>query len=194
MACAASRNWAQVLNLAVVCDGLRAIGIIQIQDGSLSKDVCGAEARGVFGIAFDFCGAAFVAFDEEADGVGTEGHHRGVKLGLAEDEAVRLLYVRDDGLFGRAAAAGESGEGKRCGHKPEEIAAIHAFVPFGRGLARKFVVQQFFEARIFGKLFERAPVLFAGFRLQLGAHVRQIQRLIGRADVLCVVVLIAPWS
>ena len=35
-------------------------------------------------------------------------------------------------------------------------------------------MQQFLELRITGELFECAPVLFAGFRLELGSHRGQI--------------------
>ncbi len=79
---------------------LRAIRIVQIQDGSLRYGIGGAQTGRVIGIAFDFCRPSFMAFDEHSDGVGAEGHRRSEKHRLAQNHPVRLLHIRNEvGLF-----------------------------------------------------------------------------------------------
>src|SRR5712664_1609671 len=75
------------VNLTEFCRRLRAIRIVQIQNGSLRESIRRAQARRVVRIAFDLGRAAFVAFHEKPDGVRPERHHRGIKLRLAKNQA-----------------------------------------------------------------------------------------------------------
>ena len=127
-------------------------------------------------VAFDFRRATFMAFHEQADGIRTKRHGRGIKLWLAGDQSIGLLDVRYDVLFRCATAAGEACKRQRCRHQLQEIAPVDGVIPLRRRLSWKFAMQQLFKLRITGELLERAPILLAGFRLQPCTHRGQIQR------------------
>jgi len=127
------------------------------------------------GIPFNLCWPPLMTLHQQANRVGAKRHGRCVKLRFAWNYAIGLLDVGNDVLFRLTSAAGEAGERQRRGHQPQEIPPIHRIIPFRGRLAGKFPVQQFLKFRIAGELFERAPILLAGFRLQLGADDRQIQ-------------------
>ena len=130
----------------------------------------------MIGIALNFRRAPFVAFHENADRIGTEGHHRRILLRLAQNQSVGLSYIWNDVLFGSSAATGHSGQRHRSSHQLQEVAAVNRFIPFG-GSAGKFTVQQILKMRIAGELFDRTPVLLAraAFRLCVGCG--QVQRI-----------------
>ena len=92
-------------------------------------------------VAFDFRWAPFVAFHQQADGIGAKRHRRGIKLRLAESHPIGLLDVRYDNLFRSAAATGKTGKRQRSRHQLQEIAAVDGVVPFRRRLAGKFTMQ-----------------------------------------------------
>ena len=85
-----------------------------------------------------------------------------------------------------------AGKSQRSGHQLQEIAPVDGVVPVRRRLAREFAMQQFFELRIASELFERAPVLLASFRFQLGAYRGQIHRSILQLPVSGRMVMIVP--
>ena len=131
----------------------------------------------MIGIPSDIGGPAFVAFHQYADGVRAERHGGGVKLRLAQNQPVRLFHIRNNVVFRGFAAARQTRKRQRSGHQLQEIAAIDGIIPF-RSLTRKFAMEQLFKLRVFRELFQRPPILFAGFVRQLRAHRRQIQRLV----------------
>ena len=145
-------------------------------------------------IPFNLGWPPLVTLHEQANGVGAERHGRGIKLRVAGNHAIRLLDVGNDVLLRRAAAAGEARERQRCRHQPQEIAPVYGIIPFRGRLARKLAVKQFLKGRIAGEFFERAPILFAGFRLQPGADGRQIQTPMRRRRVVQVFVWRRPIS
>src|ERR1700722_6658226 len=130
----------------------------------------------MIGIALDIGGPAFVAFDQYADGIGSERHRGGVILRLAENQPLRLSYIGDDVFFRSLATAREPGKGERGGHQLQEIATVDRLIPL-RSLTRKFAMEQLFELRIVGEFFQSTPILFAGFRFEFFAHSRQIKRM-----------------
>ena len=76
--------------------------------------------------------------------------------------------------FVGAAASRQACQRQRRTHQLQEIAAVDGIIPF-RSLARKFAVQQSLKMRIIRQLFQRAPILFAGFFLQFFADSGEVQ-------------------
>lgn len=128
----------------------------------------------MIGIAFDFGGTSFVAFHEDANRIGAKRHGGGIEIWFTKHHAVRLLHIRHDVRFIGAAAARQACKRQRCTHQLQEIAAIDGIIPF-RSLARKFAVEQILEMGVIRKLFQCAPVLFAGFVLQFFADSGEVQ-------------------
>ena len=78
---------------------------------------------------------------------------------------------------------------KDCG-KDTFPSQAHHLIPHTQ--LAKDPVKQFLKVRIAGEFFERAPILLAGFRLQLGADGRQVQRPMRRRHVVQVFVWRRP--
>src|SRR3989442_2021859 len=158
------------LDLPSFGDGLRAVGIVKVQDGSLRERVRRAQTRGMVGIALDLRRPPFMAFHQQTNRVSPKWHGGSIKPRLAQDNAVRLLDLGDDVLFRRPPATTKTLKSQRRSHQLQEIAPVYRFVPLRRRLTREFFVEQFLKVRIVRKLFKAAPILLPGFRLQLGAH------------------------
>ncbi len=163
-------------NITGIRRRFRAVWIVQIENRSLRKRIRRAKARWMIGIAFNFRRAPFVAFHENADRIGTEGHHRRILLRLAQNQSIGLFDIWNDVLFGSSAATSHSGQRHRSSHQLQEVAAVNGFIPFG-GSARKFTMQQILKVRIAGKFFNRTPVLLARAAFRLGVGRGQIQRI-----------------
>ncbi len=118
-----------------------------------------------------------MAFDKHANRSGAERHCGGVEIRAAQHHAIGLFHVGHDVIDVWTAATRKAGESQRSAHQFQEIAAIHSVVPF-RSMPREFPVEQIFEVRIAGQLFERAPVLFAGFIAQFLANGGEIQAML----------------
>ena len=117
---------------------------------------------GMLIVAFNFCGAAEMAFDQHRAGVSAERNRRGVVHGAAGDDIFRLANVGDDRLERQADAAGHAGQAERGAHDLEESAARDGVDPFGRAFG-EFAVQSLLEFFAAGEFFEAAPVFGAGF-------------------------------
>src|SRR5438552_15095477 len=107
-------------------------------------------------VAFDFRWASFVAFHQQADGIGTKRHRRGIKLRLAEGHSIGLLHIRYDDLLRRPPATGKTGKRQRSRHQLQEIAAVDGVVPSRRRLEGKCTMQYCLELRITGEFLEPA--------------------------------------
>src|SRR5690348_18087440 len=91
-------------------------------------------------VARDVRGPAFVALDQQADGIRTERHGGGVKLGFAENQSIGLFDVGNDEFIGLPTARNPR---KRKGRRGQlkEIAPVDGFIPL-RSLSGKFAVQE----------------------------------------------------
>ena len=75
--------------LAVVEDGLRAVGVVEVEGRGLGEDVGRAEARGVVGVPLDLGGPPRVALDEQAGGQAADRHRRGVRIAVDRGRPAR---------------------------------------------------------------------------------------------------------
>ena len=114
----------------------------------------------MIGISSHVRRTAFVAFDENADGVRAERHSRWRKnwglpriipSGCFTYGTISCSGLRQPEIPANAREAAASSQ---------EIAAVDGFIPL-RCLTRKLAMQKVFEMRIVRQLFERAPILFA---------------------------------
>src|SRR6516162_2709916 len=128
----------------------------------------------MIGITFNFGGTAFVAFNENAEGITTEGHRRGVKGWVTENQAVGLFHVGNNVGFVGTAAACETGEREGRAHQLQKLAAINRFIPL-RSMTRKLAVNQLFKMGIGGQFFESPLILRAGFSAELLAQGGEVQ-------------------
>ncbi len=139
-------------------DGLRAVGVVHAKDGGLRKNVGATEARRMQRIAFDLCGTAEMALDEQRVRVSAEREGSGIELRAAGDELLGLAHVGDNFFDRHFGAAGHARHGERCAHQLQESAARDGVQPLGCALG-EFAVHHLAEFGRAGELFEAAPVL-----------------------------------
>ena len=146
-------------DFAEVADHLRAVGIVETEDGRLHLRVGAAERGRVVGIALDLRRPPHVALDEHARADAAEGERGGEVERLAGDEVLRLADVRDD-LLRRAVARREPRQRDRSAHQLDEVAAVDAALERQR-LLRELLLHAREEVVVARKLIERAIELLA---------------------------------
>ena len=162
-------------DLADMGEGLRAVGIIEVEDRRLPAGVGGAEARRVVGVAFDLGGAAEVALDEDALGVAAVEDRGGEEERASGDHVLRRLHVGDDLLLRLAGAGGEAGERERGPHQRQELPAADGIVE-ERGLLGELAPEHLLDRRVARQLLQALPVRAAPHPLQPTADSRQLHR------------------
>ena len=114
---------------------LRAIRIVEAEDGRLRENIRAAVAVGMFGIAFDFRRATFVRLDQQWNRATARRERRRVELGDAVNVIIRQLRKRIDVLLRLAAAGTENArarqrQGRR--HQLHEVAAVEVALVLAR--------------------------------------------------------------
>ena len=160
-------------DLADVGEGLRAVGIVEVEDRRLPAGVGGAEARRVVGVAFDLGGTAEVALDEDALGVAAVEDRGGEEERASGDHVLRRLHVGDDLLLRLAGAAGEAGERQRSAHQRQELPAAEGIVE-ERGLFGELAPEHLLDRRVAGELLQALPVRPPSRAFQTATHPRQL--------------------
>ena len=155
-------------DLTEVGDRLRAVGVVQPEDGRLREEVGRSPAGRMLRVAFDLRRTAFVALDEQPC-AGAGKRHRGrVEERLARNEFLGLAHVRHQLLGRLARARADAGKRQRRAHQLQEAAAAHRVEPLGRVL-RELAVQEFLELGRLGDRLEAAPVLAPARAFEPGA-------------------------
>ena len=161
-------------HVAEIGDGLRAIGIVHAEYGSLRENIRSAQTCGMLLVAFNFGGTIELAFDQNRTGVSAQRERAGIKHWAAGNHFFRLAHVGDN-RFQRLLGAGRhAGHGQRCAHQLQETAPGDGIQPFGGALG-KFAVQHFLKFRASRQLFQAAPVLGALSFGQMGASGLQVK-------------------
>jgi hypothetical protein len=143
-----------------VRDGLRAVGIVEVQHGRLRLRVGSAQAGRVLRVAFDLGGPPVMAFDEHGPRVAAVEHGRGEELRPPGHHLLGRLHVGHDLLFGLHRASGEAGQGERGAHDLHEVAPARGILELG-GLLGELAVQELEETRRVGQVFEARPETLA---------------------------------
>ena len=136
---------------------LRPVRVIQIEHGGLGNGVGGAQARGMFGVPFNFGRTPHVALDQYGLRHTAQGNGAREKERTAGDEFLRLPDVRNDRFRRLFDTRAHAGQRQRRAHQFEEIPAAFRIVPLG-GLFRKLPVQVFAELRRISQLAEAPPI------------------------------------
>ncbi len=155
---------------------MRAVGIVHSQRRGLREHVSPAQAARMLGIAFDFGGAAHVAFHQQTGRNARQRHRRSVEERLARDDLFGRFYVRDNSLRRQFGAGAQSGECGRGGGELQHVAAIQARLIFCR-IVREFILQEFAVLVCFRQFFQALPEAFASFLRELRAQRCQVHRL-----------------
>jgi hypothetical protein len=136
-------------DFAAVRDGLRAVGIVEAEDGALRHAVSRAEAGGMFRVPLDFGRTPHMTLDEH--GTGNAGERNGAreKERSARHNFFWLTNIRDDVLGWLLRAGAHAGERQRGAHQLEEIAPALWVVPLRR-LFRKLAMEIFAELQRVG--------------------------------------------
>ncbi len=139
-------------NLSHIGQRLHAIGVVEIEQGSLREDVGRAEARRVRRVAFDFCRPPFVALDEESCRAAAECHRRREVQRPAGHDAFGLPHVRKNLLRGLAGAAGHPGQRQRRAHQLKKSSPLDRIERLGQARG-ELVADELVEigAVLFGK-------------------------------------------
>jgi hypothetical protein len=157
-----SRKRAPRLDLAPVHDRARPVGIVEPEHGCLREDVSRAEARGMFGIAFDFRRPPHVVFRKQRRTDTAERHRRREEQRPARHDFLRLPDVGHDRLGRLARACRHTRESQRGAHQLQKLTASGRIAELG-GLRGKLAVhvlteligiRQFLEASPVGAAFE----------------------------------------
>lgn len=152
---------------------LRAIRIVQVEERGLNDYAGAAEAGRMIGIAFDLGGPAFVAANDDAGHVATNGTGRSEEQRHAGRHLLRLIRVGNDfahrGGAGRTASG--TGQGQRGTHHGQEAATAHRIGPLGR-IVRELVLHGFPELRAIHVVFQTLPKARFGetFVVRFGWH------------------------
>ena len=154
-------------------DGLRAIGIVQIENRGLREAVGAAKARRVLGIAFDLGRPPHVALDEHRVRVTAVSDRARKEERTPGNDVFRLPDVGNDLFFRLTGAGADASQRQRRAHQLQEIASPLGIVPLRR-LLRELSVQVVAEFRRIGQLAEAAPVQAALGAGKTGAYGRKI--------------------
>ena len=161
-------------HITEISDGLRAIGIVHTEDGSLRENIRPAQTCGMLLVAFNLGGTIELAFDQNRTGVSAERECAGIKHRTAGDHFFRLAHVGDNRFQRLLGAGGHASHGQRCAHQFQETASGDGIQPL-RGALGKFAVQHFLKFRASRQLFQAAPVLGALSFGQMGASGLQVK-------------------
>ena len=149
-------------------DALRAIGIIEVQQGTLGQGIRSAAIERVLGIAIYFDRPVGVALDQQRHRTGIERHGGSEVNGTAKNQVFGFLNVGVNLFVGLFGATRETGQGERSTHDLKEAATRCGVNPFG-SLRRKLALQCFAEGRSIGQLIHAAPIGFAGLAGEPGS-------------------------
>ncbi len=119
-------------HLTLMHDRLRTLRIVEFEQLRLHENVSRSEAGGMFCIAFDFRGAAFVRFHKHAARVAPERECAGVVERLAGNQFFRLTHIGHDAFARLSGTAGRTGERNRRAHQFEKISSTQFVRPIGR--------------------------------------------------------------
>src|SRR5581483_6797219 len=114
-------------------------------------------------IAFDLCGAKFVALHQQRNAASRERHRGRKEFWNSRNEIFGLANVRNDRFRGLTCASGESSERHRSAGELEKIAAREAIfgaIEFGNA-GGELAFEKLFETGFVDQLFQTPPVLLA---------------------------------
>ena len=134
------------------------IGIVKIEDRSLSEQRTGAAVRKVAGVTFELRGAPLMRLSEQRDRRFAQRHRgREILRQTGNNTFNRFAEGQNIQLGTTAPREADASEGERRRHDLHEVTAIDAVQL--RSSLRKFTFQLVHEPRCSGKLIEAAPVL-----------------------------------
>ena len=159
---------------AAVHKHLRAVRVIEVQDGGLGKDIGSPQAGRMPRVALYFGGPPLMALGQHAQTVARVGRRRGVEQGLARNHFLGRDHVGNYFFHRLLGAGGQPGQGHGSAHEADEIAAVDGIPLRHRGgMARHLPLHHAGEPIGAGQVLQAAPVGAPAGLGQLGARLRQ---------------------
>jgi hypothetical protein len=161
-------------DLSQMEEGLRAVGIVQGEDGGLRDRIGRPEASGVLGVPLDLRRSPHVALDEHARADARQLDRGREVERLAGNQVLGRLHVRDDRFLGPARAGPETRERQRRAHELQERAAARGIDPLRRPLG-ELPMEEILELLGLGQLLEALPVAGPRFRREPLAETGEVE-------------------
>ena len=155
-----------------------AVGIVQVQDSSLSEGVGAAVGSGNEGIAFDLGRTTVAGLHRQRNRTATQRHGSREMLGFAVYVALRLLGEGGQLLFGATATGGHATQARQEEARRHELHPVAAALAIGSDARTggELAFHPLAEVRLVGQLLQGTPVLRTGFRFVANRGNRLHQR------------------
>ena len=155
-----------------------AIGIVQVQDRSLSKSIGASISPRKQRIALDLSGATVAGLDRQRDRAAPQGHGCGEMLSLSVNETLGLLGKRRQLLLRATASGAHATQTRQKEARRHELHPVAtAFTIWGDARAgRKLALHPLTEIGLVSQLLQGTPVLRTGLRFVANRGNRLHQR------------------